>query len=105
MGLKELQSNLNTHQNLPDDPGVTADELKVLWDQAPNEIKKYINESLTKELDELLAKKVDKVDGKVLSDINFTNDLFNKLDGINPGANKYVHPDTAGNKHIPAGRK
>lgn len=26
-----------------------------------------------------------------------------KLDGIAEGANKYVHPTTAGNKHIPAG--
>lgn len=26
-----------------------------------------------------------------------------KLDGIAEGANKYVHPDTAGNKHIPSG--
>lgn len=26
-----------------------------------------------------------------------------KLDGVATGANKYVHPTTAGNKHIPAG--
>ena len=26
-----------------------------------------------------------------------------KLDGIAEGANKYVHPDTSGNKHIPSG--
>lgn len=26
-----------------------------------------------------------------------------KLDGIDPGASNYIHPTTAGNKHIPAG--
>ena len=27
----------------------------------------------------------------------------NKLDSIATGANKYIHPTTSGNKHIPAG--
>lgn len=32
-----------------------------------------------------------------------SNADYSKLDGIESGANKYVHPTTAGNKHIPAG--
>lgn len=43
-------------------------------------------------LNNLYNKKVDKVAGKVLSSNNFTNTLKNKLDGIENGANNYIHP-------------
>ena len=38
-----------------------------------------------------------------LTEKNFTSALKTKLDGIAASANNYVHPTTAGNKHIPAG--
>jgi hypothetical protein len=38
-----------------------------------------------------------------LTQKNFTTTLKTKLDGIAAGANNYVHPTTAGNKHIPTG--
>jgi hypothetical protein len=38
-----------------------------------------------------------------LTQKNFTTTLKTKLDGIAAGANNYVHPTTAGNKHIPSG--
>lgn len=50
-----------------------------------------------------LNAKVDKVTGKGLSTNDFTSALLSKLNGIAEGANKYVHPVTSGNKHIPAG--
>lgn len=50
-----------------------------------------------------LGQKVDKEDGKGLSSNDFTTALLTKLNGIAEGANKYVHPTSAGNKHIPAG--
>ena len=53
----------------------------------------------------LLDKKVDKEEGKTLTDVNFTAALKEKLDGIEVGANKYSHPTTSGNKHIPTGGK
>ena len=53
----------------------------------------------------LLDKKVDKEEGKTLTDVNFTAALKEKLDGIATGANKYSHPTTPGNKHIPTGGK
>lgn len=53
----------------------------------------------------LLDKKVDKEEGKTLTDVNFTATLKEKLDGIAVGANKYSHPTTSGNKHIPTGGK
>ena len=34
---------------------------------------------------------------------SFTTTLLNKLNGIAANANNYVHPSTAGNKHIPSG--
>lgn len=36
---------------------------------------------------------------------DFTTTLKLKLNGIETGANNYVHPTTSGNKHIPAGGK
>lgn len=50
-----------------------------------------------------LALKVDKVDGKQLSTNDYTTSEKNKLQGIAANANNYVHPTTAGNKHLPAG--
>lgn len=50
-----------------------------------------------------VTNKVDKVTGKGLSTNDFTTALLNKLNGIAEGANKYVHPTTSGNKHIPSG--
>lgn len=41
-----------------------------------------------------LANKVDKVDGKGLSENDFTNALKNKLDGIATNANNYSHPSS-----------
>lgn len=42
----------------------------------------------------LIADKVSKVPGKQLSTEDFTTPLLNKLNGISPGANAYVHPST-----------
>ena len=52
---------------------------------------------------EQLAGKVDKDGSKVLSEKNFTAAYETKLKGIASNANNYVHPSTAGNKHIPSG--
>lgn len=52
---------------------------------------------------EQLASKVDKDGSKVLSEKNFTAAYETKLKGIADNANNYVHPSTAGNKHIPSG--
>ncbi|MFD0959792.1 hypothetical protein [Paenibacillus chungangensis] len=54
-------------------------------------------------LPELLGTKVDKLTGKGLSTNDYTTAEKNKLAGIADNANNYVHPTTAGNKHIPAG--
>lgn len=50
-----------------------------------------------------IANKVDKVEGKQLSTEDYTTTEKTKLQGIADNANNYVHPTTAGNRHIPAG--
>lgn len=40
---------------------------------------------------------------KVLSSNDFTDEEKEKLAGIATGANKYTHPTSSGNKHIPSG--
>lgn len=103
MALSKLTANLNTHQSQPDQPSLTSEELKQLWDEAPNAIKEYINEILTVELDKLIEVKVNKVTGKDLSTNDYTDAEKKKLSGIADEANKYIHPTTTGNKHVPSG--
>ena len=55
MALTELTANMNIHQSLPDQPALTADELKVEFDKAANLIKEYLNETLLTELNGLIT--------------------------------------------------
>lgn len=103
MSLSKLGAEVNNIQKLADSPTLTPQELKKVFDQAGIDIKEYINEILTKELDEILAKKANVEQGKGFSSNDFSNTLLKKLQGIEEGANKYTHPTNAGNKHIPAG--
>lgn len=55
MALTQLTDNLNVHQSLPDQPALTAEELKQKFDEAANKIKTYINSTLTPEIDTLIS--------------------------------------------------
>ena len=59
MALTKLTTNLNNIQALHDRPnttdGLTADELKERFDKAGNDIKSYINNTLTTELDNTIS--------------------------------------------------
>ena len=55
MSLTKLNENLNNHQSLPDQPSLTSQELKVLFDKAGNDIKTYLNTILTAEIDALIS--------------------------------------------------
>ena len=61
------------------------------------------NTPTTTYVDAVVENKVDKVEGKGLSTNDYTTAEKNKLSGIEANANNYVHPTTAGNKHIPSG--
>lgn len=92
----------------------TMDDLQSEFDIWLNSIKDILDENvagnllsmienLGLEIDNLDGRKVEKEANKGLSTNDYTNEDKNKLEGIAVGANNYVHPTTAGNKHIPAG--
>lgn len=67
-------------------------------------IKYYTNE----EMNEIYAKKEDlheHANKSILDQTQeaFTTELKNKLAGVEAQANKYIHPNTSGNKHVPSG--
>lgn len=67
-------------------------------------MKQYVNLAGIKHVwDKIVATFVKQEAGKGLSTNDYTTAEKTKLSGIETGANKYVHPTTAGNKHIPAG--
>ena len=63
----------------------------------------YLWQKIVAKITNMIANKVDKVDGKGLSTNDYTTAEKTKLAGIAEGANKYTHPTTSGNKHIPSG--
>ena len=81
MALTKLTTNLNNIQALHDRPntsdGLTADELKERFDRAGNDIKSYINNTLTEELDGLVSDTytTSEIDTKFS---NLSNTYYNK---------------------------
>ena len=100
MALTKLTENLNVHQSLPDKPALSADELKIKFDEAPNKIKDYLNETLVKELDSIVSSlqtkdtNIEKIatDGKKIANdastsiTNLTTQVNKLLDEIKTGA-------------------
>ncbi len=74
MSLPTLNENLNTHQSLPNQPALGAEELKQEFDKAPNLIKEYLNGILLPQLDTLLVSLQNK-------DVSLENAL-NTVNGI-----------------------
>jgi hypothetical protein len=113
----EVDTKISTAiDNLIDGAPSTYDTLKEIADYIAND------ETAKQAIEDAIAKKVDKVDGKGLSANDFTDALLTKLNGIAEGATKvatsstngsvsvngsdvvvYTHPTTSGNKHIPSG--
>lgn len=50
MNLTKLTADLNAHQNLPAQPSMSSNELKAAWDKPVDDIKTYINSTLTEEI-------------------------------------------------------
>lgn len=63
MALTKFLVNVENHQSLGNNPnsddGLSAQDLKILFDKGAVDIKSYINNTLTTELDSLLASKAD----------------------------------------------
>lgn len=79
-----------------------------LYEQFQKYIDTVTNNLVRKDQDSIIegsitAESVKDVNGKILSTHDFTTAYKTKLDGIASGANKYIHPTSAGYKHIPSG--
>ena len=55
MSLTKFTGNTNAISELPDTPTLTSEELKAKFDEAGSNIKKYINETLTEEVEQLIS--------------------------------------------------
>lgn len=47
-----------------------------------------------------VSNKVDAINGKILSTNDFDNNYKSKVDSIESGANKYIHPNDANSRHV-----
>lgn len=68
-----------------------ADAIAILNGSADGSVAKAVADTRTA-LESEIVKKVDKVDGKGLSANDYTDAEKEKLEGIEAGANKYIHP-------------
>ena len=71
-------------------------------EQAEKQIRQEIDQNRPN-WDEAYSKQHTHKNGSVLEKL--TQAMLDKLEGIAEGANKYIHPVTPGNKHVPAGGK
>lgn len=69
--LSKLTDDLNNIQNLPDKPTLSAEQIKALFDKAGIDIKTYINDTLTSEIDDIVtAIQSGKIDtNKIINDL------------------------------------
>lgn len=86
MSLSKFSEAVNNISTLPDKPTLPASELKAKFDKTGADLKEYINDTLTEELDTQLASKVTSVAGSRL----ITTAEGTKLAGIETGATKVV---------------
>lgn len=81
MALTKLTTNLNNIQSLHDRPnsadGLTSDQLKAKFDQAGNDIKSYLNNTLTTELDTSLTGRYTKTEVDTMF-TTFGNNYYTK---------------------------
>lgn len=72
MSLTKFNGETNNIQSLPDKPTQTASQLKTLFDKTGADLKTYINETLTTELDTTLGTKANS------SNVYTKTDVYNK---------------------------
>ena len=76
MNLPIFTENVNVHQSLPDQPTLTAIELKKKWDEGASKIKAYINETLLPALNEQIPEEFEAQRESILNEVN---GLLNEL--------------------------
>ena len=55
MSLTRFTGNTNVISELADEPALTAEEIKAKFDEADTSVKNYINNTLTTEIEQLVA--------------------------------------------------
>ena len=89
MSLTKLEENLNIIENLPDSPNMEAVELKRKFDESSLLIKKFINETLTVEIDKLVTQIKKDVNSQLLEDNKkryYVGKLILDTKNINPAS-------------------
>lgn len=85
MSLTKFTGDTNNIQSLADQPNLTASQLKAKFDKTGDDIKTYINETLTTEIDTALGTKADSSNVYTKTQVNGKTDgtvlLNNKLLG------------------------
>lgn len=76
MSLTKFSGNTNNIQSLPDQPSISASELKAKFDKTGAELKDYINNTLTEEIDLDLDSKAD------LNNVYNKTQVNEKVEGI-----------------------
>lgn len=74
MSLTKFLKDIRYHQGNADKPVMTAQQLKELFDQAGVDIKEYINDTLTKEIDLALEQKAN------ISNIYDKSEVYSKIE-------------------------
>ena len=89
----DSNSKKHSHSNKSVLDGITS-ALITAWNNAVEHINDTVKHITNDEriLWNTVSNKVDKIKGKDLSSNDFTNTLKTKLDNIEDGANKYIHP-------------
>ena len=96
MALTKCEVTTAIHQGLPNQPTETPSELKILFDKASTDIKAYINDTLTDEVDTALGLKADSTDVPLTTTVlTLTNTTsYTPTADYHPSTKKYVD-DTA----------
>ena len=99
--LDDVNSKKHTHGNKSVIDAITS-ALVSNWNSAFSHISDVIKHITVDErtLWNTVSNKVDKVTGKQLSTNDYTTAEKNKLSGIEANANRYVHPNDAGTRHV-----
>lgn len=75
MSLTKFNESVTNHQTLPDKPTLSATQLKILFDKSGVDIKDYLNQILTEELDS----KISEFQTKINNNTSSISDMLNRV--------------------------
>ena len=90
MSLTKFNESVTNHQSLPDKPTLSSAELKTLWDKAGVDIKNYLNQILTEEIDSKISEFQTKIDNNTSLINNNTSSINNMLNTVYPVGSIYM---------------